>query len=163
VRANKGFGLSMYLVVLALVAGAMFGAFIYGAKVEAENWIPIVANLEGELNDFKAESAEREKRAAKAAKDATASLIKARKEVEAERAQAAGIRAEWIAYLNGLRSPTDPANGGDSVTACRADEAAARGALDRVLATAIEIREIAALNTAQLRALQEWIAEATKK
>jgi hypothetical protein len=91
VRANKGFGLSMYLVVLALVAGAMFGAFIYGAKVEAENWIPIVANLEGELNDFKAESAEREKRAAKAAKDATASLIKARKEVEAERAQAGEI------------------------------------------------------------------------
>jgi hypothetical protein len=49
-----------------------------------------------------------------------------------------------------------------ALAACRADEAAARGAVRTVIEAALAIRGVAVVNTEQLKALQQWVQEASK-
>jgi phage repressor protein C with HTH and peptisase S24 domain len=152
------------VIFAASLAVVGTGAFFYGQKLEAEGWIEVVANLDSELNHLKTEGDSRAKRADERAGKAVAELAKVKKQAEADRAKADGIRADWIAYLDG-RVPAPLPGATDeqiAIAACRADAAASRGALDRVLAAAFGIREVAVLNTEQLRQLQQWVTEASK-
>jgi len=158
------------LVIAAVIAAAAGGAgFVAGMRMgtaEVEGWIEVAAACNAQQQQIKADGDERAKRAEAQATKATAELAKVRKQAEVDRAKwIAEATDGWTAYLDGERVRNTPAVGNDSeiaIAACRADATAARGALRTVLERAFSIREIAVLNTEQLKQLQAWVLEATR-
>jgi hypothetical protein len=162
-NANKGFGLTVYLVALVAVAGLMLGAFVYGSKVEAEGWIAVVANLESELDSLKRQGTEREARANKAAQSVTAQLAKERKERDVERKKwADDARTAWAAHIDSVQSAAGANPGGDALSACIAARDATRAGLEQLLSAGERAREASDITRAQLYALLGWLAETTR-
>lgn len=152
----------MIQIVIALAVAAVLtaGAYFKGRTDGAEPWIEQYAALESQLHTLKTTGDERAKRAEATAAKATKELAALRKQLESERAKTEqGVMAAWREHLDRLR---DANSGADALAAARADGAACRGALDTVLAAALDVHRAAILNTEQLRQLQEWVKEASK-
>jgi chemotaxis regulatin CheY-phosphate phosphatase CheZ len=149
------------IAVAALVSIVGVGGYFKGKRDEAVGWAVAVAEQDAEIQRFKDDSAARLAVAAQAAKKSISQLAAARAAAEKERANAASVHANWNAYFD--RMQRDKGDGETNTTvslaACRADAAAARGALSTVLAAALNIREVAVANTDVLKALQEWVRQ----
>jgi hypothetical protein len=147
------------IAVVALVAVVGVGGYFKGQRDEAIGWAEAVAEQDAEIRRLKDESAVREGVAIQAAKKAVSQLAAAKAAAEKERAHAASTHANWAAYFDRVQRDKGDGetNTAVSLAACRADAAAARGALSTVLAAALNIREVAVANTDVLKALQEWV------
>lgn len=153
------------LIAIAVACAALAGGgFLYGAKVESENWIAVVTNLEGELNDLKIESAKRQERDATASKRIVADKRVEEMKREAEReAWGRQLRADWESHIR-LRAPA-AASGSDaaaSLSACRAENAALRDGLERVLAAGERARSSCEKTELHLDSLLGWVNEVTR-
>jgi hypothetical protein len=151
--------ISQLIAVVALVSIVGVGGYFKGKRDEAVGWAVAVAEQDAEIQRFKDDSAKREATAKSSAANALIQLAAAKKEAERQRAKANGVSAEWTAYLDRMQHDAGrgESNGELALAACRADAAAARGALSTVLAAALNIREVAVANTDVLKALQEWV------
>jgi hypothetical protein len=163
VRHQRGFGLIVYLVLILAVLTTMAGlwySFNHWCNAECQNWREEAATASAALADLQAKGEDRAKRAEAVAREATGKIKLLKQELENERANTeAAMSRAWREHLDGLRDANRdlPAD-----AACRADAEAARRALGEVLAAALRIREVALLNTEQLRQLQAWVTEASK-
>jgi hypothetical protein len=165
VKKNSGFGLIVYLVLVVAILGMLGGlwySFNHWCNAECQNWREEAATASAALADLQAKGDDRAKRAEAVAKKATGELAALRKQLEQERANTeAGITSAWREHLDRLHESARR-EGADALTACRADAAAARSALDSVVVAALGIHRVATLNTEQLRQLQAWVTEAAK-
>jgi hypothetical protein len=147
------------IAVVALVSIVGVGGYFKGQRDEAIGWAEAVAEQDAEILRLKDESATRERIAVQSAKKAVSQLAAAKAAAEKERAHAASTHANWAAYFDRVQRDKGDGetNTAVSLASCRADAAAARGALSTVLAAALNIREVAVANTDVLKALQEWV------
>ena len=153
----------LWLAVAAVSAALGFLGGQRWESSETQGWIEQAATLEAQLHQMQADGDARAKRSEAVAAKATADLAKVKKELEAERGRNVATTVDrWNGYLDAGRVRATPGDLEASLAACRADERAARGALRDVIGAAFAIREVAVLNTEQLRALQEWVREASK-
>jgi hypothetical protein len=150
---------TMALIAAGLIAVSAVGGYFKGQRDEAVGWAEAVAAQDAEIQQFKDDSAKREATAKSSAANALIQLAAAKKEAERQRAKANSVNAEWTAYLDRMQHDAGrgESDGEIALTSCRADAAAARGALSTVLAAALNIREVAVANTDVLKALQEWV------
>jgi hypothetical protein len=165
VKKNKGFGAIAYLVLVVVIlgmVGGLWAAYEFTCNKACQNWREIAGEQASALADMERQGNDRAKRAEAVAAKATGELKALRKQLEQERATTeAGAMRTWRDHLDRLHESNRRA-GADDLTACRADAAAARGALDRVLTAALNFRDVAILNTEQLKQLQAWVTEASK-
>lgn len=155
------------LVALAVAAAALFGGgFLTGAKVESENWVAIVANLDAELEQLKVESAERVKRDAAASRRIVAEKRVEEMKREAEReAWGRQLRADWeshIAERVRAAQATGAADAGAALSTCRAENTALRSGLERVLAAGEHARKACESTELYVDALLGWLNHATR-
>jgi hypothetical protein len=162
---QRGFGLIVYLVLVVVILGMLGGlwySFEHYCNVVCQNWREEAATASAALADLQAKGEDRAKRAEAVAREATGKIKLLKQELENERANTeAGITSAWREHLDRLHESARR-EGADALTACRADAAAARSALDSVVVAALGIHRVATLNTEQLRQLQAWVAEAAR-
>lgn len=163
---ERGFlgGGALYAVAAVAWGASLIVAVLYGMKLEAENWMPVIAAQDAEIATFKRESDMRAKAAAESGKRHAAELARVKKQAEADRDRWVQEATDgWGHYLDSERVRSAEAGDGTdlqvSLAAARADAARARAGLERVIAGAGEARLACEQTAAQLKALQAWVSE----
>lgn len=148
-------------VVLTLVLST--GAYFKGRADGAEPLVEKIAALEASIRIAKTEGDERAKRSEEVAKEATASMAKLRTQLEANRETSKKAAAvAWDAYFGATRVRPNNDSVEAALAACRADEDAVRGTVNRLVSSAYYLHEVATVNTEQLKLLQRWASQVSR-